>query len=271
MRHSPFLFLLVISQPCLPFDHSHSIYDKLLDIVVVEKGSQTVVDYDYLNNNPETLNNYLIQLETVSKDEFEQWNDKQQLAFLINTYNAFTLKLILNNYPGIDSIRDLGGLIISSPWKKKFFTLFGQKTSLGYIEDDLIRKNYNEPRIHFAVNCASKGCPALQKQAYAANKLDEQLENATIQFMRDPERNRFNKEKNRLEISSIFTWFTADFTKSGSLQNYIAPYISPDPEIQALLRDDIASSNNSGGIHKTLKDNAITIIYLDYDWSLNKQ
>lgn len=253
MRHSLLTFLLVVSLPCFSFDHSHSDYDKLLDVVVVEKGPQTVVDYEYLNNNPETLNNYLAQLEAVPKQDFDNWDNNQQLAFLINAYNAFTLKLILSKYPDIESIRDLGGLIISSPWKKKFFTLFGKKTHLAHIEHDLIRKNHKEPRIHFAINCASKGCPPLQKEAYTGDKLDEQLEKATFQFMRDPERNRYNKEKNQLEICSIFNWFTTDFTKSGSLQNYIAPYISDDPEIQKLLKYDAAS-----------------IKYLDYDWSLNK-
>ncbi len=270
MRRSLFLFLLVVSLPCYSFDHSHSVFDKLLDTVVVEKGPETVVDYDYLHNNPETLNNYLAQLEAVPKQDFDNWDDKQQLAFLINTYNAFTLKLILNNYPGIESIRDLGGLIFSSPWKKKFFTLFGKKTHLAHIENNLIRENYNEPRIHFAINCASIGCPALQKQAYVASNLDQQLEKSAIQFMRDTGRNRYNKENNRLEISSIFTWFTSDFTKSGSLQNYIAPYISDDPEIQKLLEDDATGSNSTGGIQKALKNNTIKIIYLDYDWSLNK-
>ncbi|HIF52015.1 MAG TPA: DUF547 domain-containing protein, partial [Thiotrichaceae bacterium] len=186
----------------------------------------------------------------------------------INAYNAFTLKLILNNYPEIESIRDLGGLIFSSPWDKKFFTLFAEKTSLGYIEHDVLRKNYDEPRVHFAVNCASKGCPALQKHAFVADKLDEQLEKATIQFMRDSERNRFDKDKKLLEISSIFNWFTGDFTKQGSLTDFIAIYISDDPDVRKLLEDK-PNRNQSGGINKAVSDNAISITYLDYDWSLN--
>ncbi len=253
MHHTLFLFLLTFSLPSFSFDHLHSDYDKLLNIIVIEKGAETVVDYDYLKKNPDPLNNYLTNIETVSKQDFDSWNKNQQLAFLINSYNAFTLKLIINNYPGIESIRDLGSFI-SSPWKKKFFTLFGNNTNLDYIEHDLLRKNYNEPRIHFAINCASKSCPALQKQAYIETGLNEQLEHAAKQFMRDPQHNRFDKEKKHLEISSIFDWFASDFTKTGSLQNYIAPYISDDPDIQ-----------------KFLKDETIKITYLDYDWSLNKR
>lgn len=251
------------------FDHSHSEFDALLNEIVIEKGAETAVDYNQLNNNPASLDHYLSSLESVSKNTFDNWNKNQQLAFLINAYNAFTLKLIINNYPGIDSIRDLGGLIFSSPWDKKFFTLFGKKTSLGYIEHDVLREEYDEPRIHFAINCASKSCPALQKKVYVADKMNEQLENAAKQFMRNTKYNRFDPEKKLLEISSIFTWFTKDFTKSGSLQNYIAPYISDDPAIQALLLDDKTKSS-SVGISNTLKQNAIKIIYLEYDWSLNK-
>ncbi|MBL1140785.1 MAG: DUF547 domain-containing protein [Proteobacteria bacterium] len=270
MHYSLFLFLLFISFSSYSFEHSHAEYDRLLSTIVTENGAETTVDYDYLKNNPETLNSYLATLESVSKQDFDSWNKSQQLAFLINTYNAFTLKLIINNYPGIDSIRDLGGLIFSSPWDRKFFNLFGKKTSLGYIEHDVLREKYNEPRIHFAINCASKSCPALQKRAYIADKLDEQLENATIQFMRNNKYNRFDPDNKRLEISSIFTWFTADFTKNGSLQNFIAPYISDDPKIQSLLKDDKNSKNSSSGIGSSLKQNEIKIIFLDYDWSLNK-
>jgi uncharacterized protein DUF547 len=262
MRIFFFLSLFFTSQLCFSFDHSHSAFNEILNHVVVEQGAQTAVDYDYLHANPAKLDNYLAQIEAVSQNEFNAWNKDQQLAFLINAYNAFTLKLILNHYPDIKSIRDLGGLIFSSPWDIKFFTLFGEKTDLDHIEHGLIRENYNEPRIHFAVNCASKGCPALQKQAYTANELEQQLEKAAIQFMRDPERNRFNKEKKMLEISSIFNWFTGDFTKNGTLESYIAKYISDDPEVIKIL------TTKSSGINPS---NKVSIIFLDYDWSLNKK
>ena len=270
MRYILYLFLLSFSLPAFCFDHSYSNYNKLLNTVVVEQGRQTVVDYDYLKKYPEILDSHLTEIETVSRQDFNSWNKNQQLAFLINAYNAFTLKLILNHYPKIESILDLGGLILFTPWKKNFFNLFGKEANLSTIENDLIRENYDEPRIHFAINCASKSCPALQKQAYVADKLEQQLENATIQFMRDPEHNRFNKEKKLLKISSIFNWYNTDFTKSGSLQSYIASYISEDPEIQVLLNEDTRNKNKSTGIGNLLNDNSVKIIYLDYDWSLNK-
>ncbi len=252
MRSFLFLILLAVSLPSFSFDHSYFEYDELLNNAIIEKGSETAVDYDYVKNNSDMLDKSLSEIESVSKRDFDGWSEPQQLAFLINTYNAFTLKLIVNNYPGIDSIKDLGGLF-SSPWDKKFFTLFGEKTNLDHVEHGLLRKKYNEPRIHFAINCASKSCPALQKRAYVANELDEQLERAAIQFIRNSEHNRFNVEMKTLEISSIFKWFSEDFTKAGTLKEFIAHYISDDSKIQAQL-----------------KENKIKIIYLDYDWSLNK-
>ena len=266
MRQLLFVILFCFSLPSFSFDHTHSDFDAILNKVVIEKGSQTAVNYDLLHKSPVALDNYLATLEGVAKKEFDSWNKNDQMAFLINAYNAFTLKLILNNYPDIESIRDLGGLFFSSPWDIEFFKLFGKETNLDHIEHGILRKKYNEPRIHFAVNCASKGCPALQKKAFVGAKLDEQLESATIQFLQDPERNRFDKEKKRLELSSIFKWFAGDFTKNGSVQNFVAPYISNDQEIQDLLKD----KGSSGGIGGALNKNSVNVKYLDYDWSLNK-
>ncbi|MFK8068759.1 MAG: DUF547 domain-containing protein [Gammaproteobacteria bacterium] len=248
-----FLFLFAISLPVFSFDHSYTTYDKILNEAVIERGSQTAVDYEYLKINSDALDKSLSEIEAVSKNDFDTWNEDQKLAFLINSYNAFTLKLIVENYPGIDSIKDLGGFF-SSPWDKKFFSLFGSKTNLDHLEHGLLRKNYNEPRIHFAINCASISCPALQKNAYVASKLDEQLEQAAIQFLRDTKHNRFNTESKTLEISSIFKWFSEDFTKAGSLKEYIARYISDDSKIKTQAKESV-----------------IKVVYLEYDWSLNKK
>ena len=240
-------------QPAYAFDHNHTIYNELLQNIVVIQGHQTDVNYEKLSKDPESLNLYISHIESVSKKDYKSWSNEQQLAFLINAYNALTLKLIVMHYPEIGSIRELGGLIFSSPWDIKFFTLFGEDSYLDYIEHEIIRKDFNEPRIHFAVNCASRGCPPLLIEAYLANKLDQQLEYATKQFISDPERNRFIAEKTRLELSSIFNWYKHDFEKAaGSLEKFIAPYITDEPEINTLIVNRAAS-----------------IKYLDYDWSLN--
>jgi hypothetical protein len=248
-----FLLILTWSQSGLAFDHSHELFDQILHDVVVSKYPQTQVDYDKLTEDQGKFEQYLNEVESVSKNEFRRWSKEQQLAFLINAYNAFTLKLILSAYPDITSIRDLGGLIFSSPWKKKFFTLFGKKAHLDYIENGLLRKKFQEPRIHFAIVCASRSCPPLQPDAFVAMKLEQQLEHASRSFLRDPERNRYDRKTNRLEISSIFNWFRVDFEKAaGSIEAFIAPYITDDPEIRILLAN-----------------RAVRVHFLDYDWSLN--
>lgn len=258
-----FLIAFVISLSSLTasadFDHDHSIFDHLLKDIVVSHGHQTDVDYQYLNQNPESLNRYVSAIESVSKDSFDNWNRNRKLAFLINAYNALTLKLIIDNYPGIDSILDLGGLVFSTPWDREFFTLFGKPATLAYIEHELIRKNFDEPRIHFAVNCASRGCPPLQSDAYVADRLDQQLEYATRLFLTDPDRNRYNPDTKKLELSSIFTWYKQDFVEAaGSVAEYVAPYITDDPEIRKQIE------SRASGIASI---NAID--YLDYDWDLN--
>ncbi len=254
--------LLVIGfgiQSVFAFDHSHAEFNQLLQRVVVEHGHQTSVDYSTLAANPNQLLAYIKQIEAVSEAEFNQWNDNQRLAFLINTYNALTLKLIIDNYPEIDSIRDLGGLIFSSPWDRKFFTLFGEPANLDYVEHDLIRDNFNEPRIHFAVNCASRGCPPLIKQAYVADTLNDQLEHATRLFLTDPERNRFDRKKQQLELSSIFNWYRKDFdTAAGSVEAWVAPYITDNAELQKQLK-----SSKQGSFTR------VRVRFLDYDWALN--
>ncbi len=253
------LVFLVSIQTAWPFDHGHALLDELLGDIVVVQGHQTSVDYTRLKNRPDRLLHYIDQVEAVSEVEFGRWDRDQQLAFLINVYNALTLKLILDHYPGITSIRDLGGLIFSSPWDRKFFRLFGRQASLDHVEHDLIRGNFNEPRIHFAVNCASRGCPPLMPDVYTAGALETQLETATRLFMQDPERNRFDADKKLLEVSSIFKWYRQDFlVAAGSIEAFVAPYITDDAEARKLLK-----SSATHGFSR------ISIRFLEYDWALN--
>jgi hypothetical protein len=188
----------------------------------------------------------------VSKAQFDQWTQAQRLAFLINAYNAFTVKLIVDHYP-IDSIKAIGGFF-RSPWKIKFFTLFGEKAYLDYIEHELIRgKDYAEPRIHFALVCASVGCPKLQPQAYTAERLELMLESATRTFLQDVSRNRYDAPSNTVYLSSIYKWYGEDFVeKTASVEGFVASYLSDDATVQQKIRQ-----------------RQVDVEYLDYDWSLN--
>lgn len=153
------------------FDHTHSQWQQILSSHVVNKGHQTLVNYKKIKENPEVLNKYLKSLSSVTQLDFKKWSNEQKLCFYINAYNAFTFKLIIDNYP-LASIKDLVSFF-SSPWKKKFIVLFGKKVHLDYREHDIMGKEFNEPRIHFAINCASLGCPPLSGKASIADRLEK--------------------------------------------------------------------------------------------------
>ncbi len=248
------LFITFIgSHSAFAYDHTYKSYDEILKQAVVVEGHQSSVDYSKLKPDTSKLDEFILGIESLERKEFDTWSREQQMAFLINAYNALTIRLILDNYPEITSIKDLGGLFINSPWDKNLFTLFKRETTLNFIEHQLLRKLYKDPRAHFVLVCASRSCPPLKNEAYVEDKLEQQLTDATINFMRDPERNRFNTEENKVEISKIFRWYKKDFTKAaGSLNAYVAPLMTDDKDLSTL----IANKNTR-------------IKFLDYDWSLN--
>ena len=209
------------------------------------------------------LKQYLETLSKVSAAEFQSWSKPQQLAFLINAYNAATIEKVLTRYPNIRSIWDFGKLI-GNPFKDRFVRLLGSEMSLDNIEHDTIRADgaYSDPRIHFAVNCASVGCPMLREEPYVGDRLEAQLEEQTIRFLSDRTRNRFNPGTRALEVSKIFDsspWYGGDFRRGWkgytSLEAFFAKYaqlLADKPEDQQLIRE-----------HKA------AIKHLDYDWTLN--
>ena len=207
------------------FDHSYKSFQRVLDKFVVSQGPQTTVKYGELKSNSLELETFLSKISQVKIEAYDTWTSNQKLAFLINAYNAYTLKLIINHYP-VKSIKDIGSFF-SSPWKKEFFNLFGKKTNLDHIEHGLIRKNFKEPRIHFAVNCASLGCPSLAKKVYTGESLERQLEEAAKNFLTNPNRNRLDLKKKTLYLSKIFDWYGDDFKEMkdyghiGVLDNFV--------------------------------------------------
>lgn len=256
-----FILLLVGLQSAFAqFDPTHVTWNTLLHkYVMVQRGGQaSEVDYAGFTANRTSLQAYLASTSKVTRVEFDRWSSQAQLAFLINAYNAWTVELVLTGYPGIQSIKDLGSFI-QSPWKKRFIALLGETRSLDDIEHGLIRGSgrYNDPRIHFAVNCASIGCPALRAEAYVADRLNAQLEDATQKFLSDRTRNRI--ESDTLEVSSIFKWYGQDFEKgwrsANTLGQFLALYSGP------LGLDVETASQLSAG--------KLGIEFLDYDWRLN--
>lgn len=260
MKRACLALMALFALPSLAAPIDHQPWDALLErhVTVLRGGQASTVNYAGLATQLSQLKSYLGSLSSVTRAEFDRWPGDEQLAFLINAYNAWTVRLILDAYPGIDSIKDIGG-IFGSPWKKDFIPLLGATRSLDDIEHGLIRGSgrYNDPRIHFAVNCASVGCPALRAEAYYAVRLDRQLEEQTRDFLADRSRNRL--EGGVLRASAIFDWYEGDFTKgwrgARSLGAFLALYGEPLGLSPAQLQ--------------SLAAGKIGIEFLEYDWKLN--
>ncbi len=228
------------------FDHSE--FDAVLKEYVDETG---LVDYTGLQINEEKLDLYLASL-----DSFEPslLGEDERLAFWLNVYNAYTLKLILNNYP-IDSIRNAASGIfipkLNTPWQVKLVRVGGQLLDLDHVEHKIVRKEFKEPRAHFALVCAARSCPKLRREAYTGEMLDKQLHKQGLDFFGTPSKNVVEKDGRVLRISKIFKWFSGDFkTNDISLQQFLSQYF------EGQMADD-------------LKANRVKIMYTDYDWSLN--
>jgi hypothetical protein len=251
-----------LALPAAAFDHAYAGWDALVKqhVRYVEDGHASRVDYAGLQRDAARLGAVLDDFQKVTRAEFDGWTRPQQEAFLINAYNAFTVKKILTRYPGIKSIRDFG-TIFGNPWKDKFFTLFGAPATLDMIEQDTLRKPgaYDEPRIHFAVVCASIGCPMLRNEAFTADRLDAQLEDGIRRFLSDRSRNRYDAATGKLEVSKIFDWYGGDFEKGNrgytSVKATLAKYAD-------LLADRPAD-------RAVVQAQRADVAFLDYDWSLN--
>lgn len=241
-----FLFITCIFLSIYTFAQkppSHGQWDKLLKKYVNEAG---LVNYKGFQKDKTELDAYLKALSDDAPQK--SWSENEQKAFWINAYNAFTVSLILQHYP-VKSIKNIGAAIqipfVNTPWDIKFINIGGKKYDLNNIEHGILRKKYNDPRIHFAIVCASMSCARLRNEAYTAAQLDAQLEAAGKDFLNDKSKNSINADK--AELSKYFSWYKGDFTKNGSLADFINKY-------------------------SQTKINANTKInYLDYNWSLNEQ
>lgn len=218
----------------------HSLWAELLDKYV----HNGVVDYAGFQREEAKLDRYLEELAALDP---KQLSRNARYAFYVNAYNAWTVKLILSAYPDIKSIKDLGGLF-KTPWEKPIVQLANGTFTLDEIEHEIIRPQFKDPRIHFAVNCASKSCPPLRSEPYNAEKLDDQLDDATRHFLNHPDNYRL--EGSNFYVSRIFKWYGEDFKNDviGFYLNYA----------QQGLRAELQVAGQT-----------ITVKYLNYDWGLN--
>ena len=241
----------ILALPLAALAQNHQAWDALLrkHVVLIEDGKASQLRYAGMASERAALKAYLDSLSRVSEDEFGAWPPREQMAFLINAYNAFTVEKILVRYPDIRSIWDFGRLF-GNPFKDEFFVLLGKRRSLDWIEHETLRKRFRDARIHYAVNCASVGCPMLREEAYVGARLEAQLEEQARRFLSDRTRNRMRA--GRLEVSRIFDWFSEDFEPRAKYFARYAELLADDPKDRAA----IAAEN-------------VGLRFLQYDWSLN--
>ena len=250
------LCVLFCVRPVQAFDHTHAEWTALLarHVSLLDERRASRLSYAGMARDRTRLRAYLDALSAVTEAEFAAWPRARRLAFLLNAYNAFTVEKVLTRHPGLRSIRDFGR-VFGNPWKDRFFRLLGRPESLDGIEHGLIRAPgaYDEPRIHFAANCASIGCPMLREEAYLAERLDAQLEDQVRRFLSDRSRNRVSGGV--LEISRIFDWYGDDFAAAGGVQAWLATRAGWLSGIEAE--------------RAALRAGRLKIAYLPYDWALN--
>ncbi len=231
----------------------HSPWTSLLQKYVTPEGA---VDYESWKNSGPDRQKLEIYLSTLSKVYPGALTDPLALSFYLNLYNASVVKLVLDHYP-VKSVKKIGGW--GGPWKMTFIKTYGGTVSLDEIEHGIVRPAFHEPRVHFALNCASKSCPPLRPEAFTADRLDAQLADQERIFLTDPKRNRFrvrergvfSKERAAmLEVSEIFKWFPEDFGGQDGVAKRFVPYVTEEAR-------------------PLLESGKYNISYVDYDWSLN--
>lgn len=235
----------------LSFDHAHARWSAVL----AQHLRDGRFDYERLGESRGELDQYLLDLRAVTREEFAAWTREQRYAFWINAYNAFTVHLVLSRYP-LESIQDLG-TTLAPVWKKEFIPLghlYGEGTtdltSLDTLEHKILRPQFQDARVHAAVNCASQSCPPLAPEAFRAEALEAQLDARVLDWLSDPALNRYDESKRRAEVSAIFDWFEGDFARdAGSVEAWIGKH---GPESA-----------------RWMAEGKVDLRTLDYSWKLN--
>ncbi|MEO1521185.1 MAG: DUF547 domain-containing protein [Cyanobacteria bacterium J06633_2] len=235
-------------------------YDAYAEILETYVDDEGFVDYLGLQQNRTGLDRFNASIGAVSPETYNSWSEDEQLAFLINAYNSFTLQSIIDQDPLKSSIRDIPGV-----WRIRRFSIAGESKTLDNIEHQTIRVDFNEPRIHAAVNCSAISCPVLRREPFNGENLDQQLEEQTARWLLSSEGIQINRDAGEVRISALFDWFGEDWVGDYSVEsgfdgsdkqraalNFISQYIS----------EEDAEYLQAGGYR---------VRYLDYNWALNDQ
>ena len=248
---------------------SQAAYDTIAKNYVTEGR----VAYPRLKANRAELDQYVDSVGKVTQAEFDAWDDAGKIAFLLNAYNAITLKIILDHQPitkrsggpaslifPVNSVRQIPGA-----WDKITHMVLGRPTKLNDIEHEILRKKFKEPRIHMALVCGAKGCPPLRSEAYDGQRLSEQLDDQARTFLSNPIKFRIDREKNVVWLSQIFQWFGGDFLKTFGKPEGFGKHSNIENACLAFVSRYLSANDQA-----YLKERNYRVKYLDYDWSLNE-
>jgi hypothetical protein len=223
---------------------SHELFDQVLQEHVDEKGR---VNYTKLKANPEKLIAYL-DLLAFADPEVLSYNER--LTFWVNAYNALVIKGVINHYP-ITSVKKVK--LFNGFFSRLKFQAANKMYTLDEIEHGIIREEFADPRAHFVLVCASSSCPPLLTRAYTTETIEERLETATLNFIRNPKQVKIDRAKRRVYVSKIFKWYEDDFKEGyDGVLDFLADYLSPEDA-------------------EYLESTEVKLHYLDYDWTLNDQ
>jgi hypothetical protein len=221
--------------------------------------AQGLVDYDSLQRDPSQLNRYLKELAELTPQRFTSWPEADQIALLINAYNAFTLRSIIDHDPIRASIKDIPGV-----WKFRRHALMGQQLTLDGIEHEILRREYNEPRIHAALVCAAMSCPPLRGEAFTGAELNRQLDDQSRRWLASSVGLQIDRAAGTVGISKIFEWFGDDWKRAD-------PKAAPVPghEQQSVILRFITRYRPAED-QQLLEGGNFRLTHLPYDWSLNR-
>ncbi len=231
-------------------------YGTVLSSYVNQKGE---VNYKDLQQNRQSLDDFNQSLSGLSPAVYDSWTENEKIAFWVNIYNSLTLQAILDNYP-TKSIRDIPGV-----WKRLKFSVMGQDLTLDQIEHQILRKQFDEPRIHMGLVCASVGCPVLRQEPYVGERLEQQLDEQTRLFLGLNRNFKIDQNQEKVYLSSIFKWFGEDFVSKHAAQDQFAGN-NKERAVLNFVQQYLEPQNQT-----YLTQGEYKIAYLDYDWSLNEK
>lgn len=262
-----FLLLLLIcsaSPAYAAFDQSHAAFSAELSKYVDQSG----IHYRQWKEHPEGLDKYLAQLAAITPEEYERFSEPEKKVLWINAYNAIIIRIVLDHYPiqggkpyyPTDSARQIPSL-----WEAYRYKVAGREVNLYDIEHKIIRREFKDPRMHFLVVCAARGCPGIGSSAYTASSLERDLEKASWQYMTDPKHVQIDPQHKTVRVSKLFEWFPLDFAPLTGLQPFQVPPPSDDEIVVAYVMNFAGKD-----VQKQFPDyKDVRVIYMPYDWALN--